>query len=74
MGRALLSESALSFLGLGIQPPIPTWGNMLNNAQANLILHPELAVSPGILIVISVVTINYIGDGLRDAFDPKQVR
>jgi peptide/nickel transport system permease protein len=74
MGRALLSESALSFLGLGIQPPIPTWGNMLNNAQANLILYPELAVSPGIMIVISVVTINFIGDGLRDAFDPKQSR
>lgn len=74
MGRALLSESALSFLGLGIQPPTPTWGNMLNNAQANLILYPELAVSPGIMIVISVVTINYIGDGLRDAFDPKQSR
>jgi peptide/nickel transport system permease protein len=74
MGRALLSESALSFLGLGIQPPIPTWGNMLNNAQAHLIIHPDLAVSPGIMIVISVVTINLIGDGLRDAFDPKQSR
>lgn len=71
MGRALLAESALSFLGLGIQLPTPSWGNMLNNAQLHLITHPELAVSPGLMIVICVVTINYIGDGLRDAFDPK---
>jgi len=74
MGRALLSESALSFLGMGIQPPIPTWGNMLNNAQMNLIDHPGLAVSPGLMIVIAVVTVNYIGDGLRDAFDPRLSR
>lgn len=71
MGRALLAESALSFLGLGIQPPIPSWGNMLNNAQLHLITHPVLAVPPGLMIVICVVTVNYIGDGLRDAFDPK---
>lgn len=71
VARAILSESALSFLGLGIQPPTPTWGNMLNQAQQHLLATPGLAVSPGIMIMITVVSVNLIGDGLRDAFDPK---
>lgn len=74
VGRTLLSESALSFLGLGIQPPVPTWGNMLNQAQQFLLTAPGLAVSPGLMIVLTVVSFNMIGDGLRDAFDPKLTR
>lgn len=70
-GRALLTESALSFLGLGVQPPTPTWGNMLNQAQQHLLNAPGLAVSPGVMIMLTVISINFIGDGLRDAFDPK---
>lgn len=71
VARAILSESALSFLGLGIQPPTPTWGNMLNQAQQHLLTTPGLAVTPGIMIMITVVSVNLIGDGLRDAFDPR---
>lgn len=71
VARAILSESALSFLGLGIQPPTPTWGNMLNQAQQHLLATPGLAFTPGIMIMITVVSVNLIGDGLRDAFDPK---
>lgn len=69
-GRALLTESALSYLGLGIQAPTPTWGNMLNQAQQYALSAPFLAVSPGLAIMIAVIAINFIGDGLRDAFDP----
>lgn len=70
-GRALLTESALSFLGLGIQAPTPTWGNMLNQAQQFALSTPLLAVAPGLAIMITVIAINFIGDGLRDAFDPR---
>lgn len=71
-GRALLTESALSYLGLGIQPPIPTWGNMLNQAQQFALSAPLLAVTPGLAIMITVIAINFVGDGLRDAFDPRR--
>jgi len=71
-GRALLTESALSYLGLGIQPPIPTWGNMLNQAQQFALSAPLLAVAPGLAIMITVIAINFVGDGLRDAFDPRR--
>lgn len=70
-GRALLTESALSYLGLGIQPPLPTWGNMLNQAQQYALSAPLLAVAPGLAIMIAVIAINFVGDGLRDAFDPR---
>jgi peptide/nickel transport system permease protein len=73
VARAILSESALSFLGLGIQPPTPSWGNMLNQAQQHLLNTPGLAVSPGIMIMITVVSVNLIGDGLRDALDPRLI-
>ncbi len=73
-GRALLTESALSYLGLGIQAPTPTWGNMLNQAQQFALSTPLLAVAPGLAIMITVIAINFIGDGLRDAFDPRHGR
>ncbi len=71
VGEAIILESALSFLGFGVQPPVPTWGNMLTNAQQYMISTPWLAVYPGMMIFMTVVSINFIGDGLRDAMDPK---
>lgn len=71
---AIMMESALSFLGFGIQPPVPTWGNMLTNAQQYMIDTPWLAVYPGLLIFLTIVSVNYVGDGLRDALDPKLKR
>jgi peptide/nickel transport system permease protein len=68
---AIMMESALSYLGFGIQPPVPTWGNMLTNAQQYMIDTPWLAVYPGLLIFLTIVSVNYVGDGLRDALDPK---
>jgi peptide/nickel transport system permease protein len=66
----IVLESTLSFLGLGIQPPTASWGNMLSNAQANLQTAWWAAVFPGLCILATVLSINYIGDGLRDALDP----
>ena len=71
VGEAIILESGLSFLGMGIQPPVPSWGNMLSNAQQYMIASPWLAVYPGIMIFLTVVSINFMGDGLRDALDPK---
>jgi peptide/nickel transport system permease protein len=70
---AILIESALSFLGFGIQPPTPSWGNMLTDAQSTLSLYPWLAVFPGMMIFLTVIAINAIGDALRDALDPYRV-
>jgi peptide/nickel transport system permease protein len=70
---AILEESGLSYLGFGIQPPTPSWGNLLSNAQEYLVKYPWLAIFPGMMIFLSVISINYIGDGLRDAFDPHKV-
>ena len=70
---AILEESGLSYLGFGIQPPTPSWGNLLSNAQEYLVKYPWLAIFPGVMIFLSVISINYIGDGLRDAFDPHKV-
>lgn len=70
---AILEESGLSYLGFGIQPPTPSWGNLLSNAQEYLVKYPWLAIFPGIMIFLAVISINYIGDGLRDAFDPYKV-
>lgn len=67
---ALLAEAGLSFLGLGIQPPTPSWGNMLTNAQTYIFTQPMLAVYPGLMIFLASLSINFIGDGLRDALDP----
>jgi len=67
---AILTESALSYLGLGIRPPTPSWGNMLQNAQQYLWSAPHLAVYPGLMILLTVLSYNFLGDGLRDALDP----
>jgi peptide/nickel transport system permease protein len=63
----------LSFLGFGIQPPTPSWGNLLNNAQEHLTTYPWLAIFPGLLIFFTIISVNYMGDGLRDALDPHKV-
>ncbi|RVU35235.1 ABC transporter permease [Hwanghaeella grinnelliae] len=69
VARAILLEAYISFLGFGIQPPLPSWGNMLNGAQQYLDSAPWLAIIPGVAITIAVSSFNFIGDGLRDAFD-----
>ena len=71
VGNVILLESVLSFLGLGIQPPIPTWGNMLTNAQNAIFETPMAAIWPGALIFMTVISINFLGDGLRTTFDPR---
>ncbi len=71
VGGAILTESALSFLGLGIQLPTPSWGNMLRTSQTTLTTAPWLALAPGGFIFLTILSINYIGDGLRDALDPQ---
>ena len=70
---AIIAESTLSFLGLGIQPPTPSWGNMLNHATTEMDKAPWTAIFPGLFIFLAVVSINFIGDGLRDALDPRHV-
>lgn len=70
VGDLILLESALSFLGVGIQPPTPTWGNMLSNAQSFFKTGGHLVIFPGLLIVITVLCLYIVGDGLRDALDP----
>lgn len=74
MATMIIAESALSFIGMGIPQPTPSWGNMLTEAQNIRILrnNPEAWIPPGLCILITVLAINFIGDGLRDAFDPKQ--
>jgi peptide/nickel transport system permease protein len=71
VAAAILAESALSYLGYGIQPPTASWGNMLQNAQRFFRTDPMLAIYPGILISLTVICINFVGDGLRDALDPQ---
>jgi peptide/nickel transport system permease protein len=73
LGYAIIEESGLSFLGFGIQPPTPSWGNLLSNAQDNFTKYPWLAIFPGLMIFLTIISVNYIGDGLRDAFDPYKV-
>ncbi len=74
IGSVILLESVLSFLGLGIQPPIPSWGNMLTNAQELATRAPALAVWPGAIIFVTVLAFNFLGDGLQDALDPRAKR
>jgi peptide/nickel transport system permease protein len=71
LGTVIVIESALSFLGFGIQPPVPTWGNMLNEYQNEMWTQPAKVFYPGLVIFICVLAFNYIGDGLRDAMDPR---
>ncbi len=74
VGNIILLESVLSFLGLGIQPPIASWGNMLTNAQEMIYEAPMLAVWPGCAIFLTVIAFNFLGDGLQDALDPRALR
>ena len=71
VGNIILFESVLSFLGLGIQPPVASWGNMLSNAQDLVWSSPELATWPGLFIFVTVIAFNFLGDGLQDALDPR---
>jgi peptide/nickel transport system permease protein len=73
IGNIILLESVLSFLGLGIQPPIPSWGNMLTNAQELIWDAPMLAMWPGLTIFVTVIAFNFLGDGLQDALDPRAI-
>jgi peptide/nickel transport system permease protein len=73
VGNVILLESVLSFLGLGIQPPIASWGNMLTGAQELIWSAPELAFYPGMLIFVTVIAFNFLGDGLQDAMDPRAI-
>jgi peptide/nickel transport system permease protein len=73
VGYAIMEESGLSFLGFGIQPPTPSWGNLLSDAQEHLVRHPWMAIFPGLMIFLSIIAVNYVGDGMRDAFDPFKV-
>ena len=73
VGAAIIAESTLSFLGLGIQPPTSSWGNMLNHATTDMDKAPWIAFFPGFFIFLAVMSINFIGDGLRDALDPRHV-
>ena len=68
---AILAEAGLSYLGLGIQPPAPSWGKMLNEAQTFMLLRPTLAIFPGVAIALAVLGLNLLGDGLRDLLDPR---
>ncbi len=70
VGYAIILESSLSFLGLGVQPPVPTWGNLLMDAQSTMATKPWLTIFPGIAILLVVLSVNFIGDGLQDALDP----
>ncbi|MBY0362542.1 MAG: ABC transporter permease [Phreatobacter sp.] len=71
VAKAILLESYVSYLGYGIQPPAASWGNMLNNAQIYMTSAPWLAIAPGIAITLAVTSFNFLGDGLRDALDPR---
>jgi len=71
MGLMILYEAALSFLGLGVQPPTPSWGIMIADGRQFLMIAPWIIVSPGVALMLAVLAFNFIGDGLRDAFDPK---
>jgi peptide/nickel transport system permease protein len=72
MAAAIISEASLSFLGLGVQPPTPSWGTMINGGRAHLLDAPHLTVFPGVAIALLVLGFNFLGDGLRDAIDPRR--
>ena len=72
MAGAIIGEAALSFLGLGVQPPTPSWGTMLNGGRAHLLDAPHLTIFPGLAIALLVLGLNFVGDGLRDLTDPKR--
>ena len=69
VGNAIITESVLSFLGVGVQPPTASWGNMLQHAEATMATKPWLSIFPGLFIFLSTLSVNAVGDGLRDALD-----
>ncbi len=72
IGGIILLEAALSFLGLGAQPPTASWGGMLADGRAFIVIYPQIAIAPGVMISLTVLAFNLVGDGLRDALDPRQ--
>jgi peptide/nickel transport system permease protein len=74
MAGAIIGEASLSFLGLGVQPPTPSWGTMLNGGRAHILDAPHLTIFPGLAIALLVLGFNFLGDGLRDRLDPKAVK
>src|SRR5947209_4787605 len=73
VGFSALAEASLAFLGLGTQPPTPSWGAMLNESRAYLRNDPWMAISPGVVLALLLLGLNYLADALRDAFDPRRV-
>jgi ABC-type dipeptide/oligopeptide/nickel transport system permease subunit len=71
IGSFIIFESALSFLGLGVKPPTPSWGQMLSDGRSTIRDYPHIAIFPGLAITITVLAFNLFGDGLRDALDPR---
>jgi peptide/nickel transport system permease protein len=71
VANAILLEAALSFLGVGVVPPEPSWGNMIDAGIERLVSAPHLAIAPGAMLVMTVLALNVLGDGVRDAFDPR---
>ena len=71
LGSAILNIAALGFLGVGISPPTPEWGTLLADNRQNILYYPYLGIIPGVAIGLSVMCVNFMGDGLRDALDPK---
>ena len=67
----ILAESALSFLGIGVQPPMPSWGTMINSARLDMASHPTILVYPCLMLSLTIIALNFIGDGLRSMSDPK---
>lgn len=72
VGSIIILESALSFLGLGVRPPQPSWGGILADGRAFITLYPHISIAPGVMIVLTVLVFSFVGDGLRDALDPRQ--
>ena len=72
VGGIIILEAALSFLGLGVQPPTPSWGGMLADARPFITTYPHMPIFPGVMIFLTVIAFNLLGDGLRDALDPRQ--
>src|SRR5437763_1135402 len=68
---AMYVEAALDFLGFGLPPEVPTWGNMLAGSESYIAVNPLLTVAPGVLLTLAILAVNFVGDGLRDAFDPR---
>jgi peptide/nickel transport system permease protein len=71
VGNIIILEAALSFLGLGVRPPTPDWGGMLADGRAFITIYPQIVIAPGVMIAVTVLAFNLLGDGLRDALDPR---